>query len=198
MAATRRRLAPEDRRRHLIETALQVFAQQRYDETELEHVASEAGVQRPLIYHYFPGGKKALYLAVVEHAWQMLVAQLDVSGDEPPAERLPQNLGRYLDLIESDDAALAVVRQARRLEDPEVLAVIENASTAVAAGMAHNQLRDDKPSPVVLAGLRAFIGWFDVVLDQWRAGLLTRPQVEALVSETLPAVAKASARAGRE
>jgi len=195
MAATRRRLAPEERRRHLIETALHVFARQRYDETELEDVASEAGVQRPLIYHYFPGGKKALYLAVVEHAWQLLVEQLDTSGDDPPAQRLPQNLSRYLDLIETDDAALAVVRQARRLEDPDVVAVIENASALVAAGMAHNQLRDDAPSAVVLAGLRAFIGWFDVVLDQWQAGLLTRAQVEALVAETLPAVAGAAVRA---
>jgi len=66
-ASAAKRLPPDERRRHLTEVALEVFAKRGYSETELSDVADAAGIRRPLLYHYF-GGKEDLYLAVLELA----------------------------------------------------------------------------------------------------------------------------------
>src|SRR5205823_3474469 len=97
----------------------------------------------------------------------------------------PGNLRRYLDLIEAEDPAILVVLGARRHESPRVRDIIHGAGTALAHGVAHNQLGDDAPSELVLSALRGFLGFFDVVLDDWRAGRIQRAEVEVLVAETL-------------
>src|SRR6478735_4729695 len=97
-----KRLPPAERRQHLVEAALPVFAERGYAGTELGDVAAAAGVGRPLLYHYFKGGKEDLYVAVLEHAWSELVSRLEV---DPQRGRgmLPSNLAGYLDLVEKKD-----------------------------------------------------------------------------------------------
>jgi AcrR family transcriptional regulator len=47
----RRRLAPDDRRQALINSALKLFNTHLYDEVSVDDIAAEAGMSRPLVYH---------------------------------------------------------------------------------------------------------------------------------------------------
>jgi AcrR family transcriptional regulator len=65
MAATRRRLSPDDRRAELLALGAEVFGQRPYDDVRVDEIAERAGVSRALMYHYFPD-KRAFFAAVVK------------------------------------------------------------------------------------------------------------------------------------
>ena len=48
-----RRLQPQQRREHLLDTAAAMFAEQPYDDVMIQDIAARAGVSRALMYHYF-------------------------------------------------------------------------------------------------------------------------------------------------
>ncbi len=48
------RLQVDERRRQLLERATELFATHGYDELSMAKIAREAGVSKPLLYHYFP------------------------------------------------------------------------------------------------------------------------------------------------
>lgn len=187
-----KRLPPEERRRHLVEAALDVFAEKGYAGTELADVATAAGVGRPLIYHYFEGGKEDLYIAVLELAWIRIVEHLEVDPERGRSSILAANLPAYLDLVENRDPAMLVIRGSRRLEGEQVTAATRNAGVMMARGMAMNQLGVDKPDPDVLAALLGFIAFFETLLEEWQDGNINRADVERIVSAALPAIADAA------
>ncbi len=59
------RLDPAQRREQILDAADALFAERAYDEVSIEDVARAAGVTRGLVHHYF-GGRKDVYLALVE------------------------------------------------------------------------------------------------------------------------------------
>jgi len=65
MASARRRLAPEERRRLIVEAAGRLFGEHGYDGTRLDAIATAAGVTKPVLYRHF-ADKRALYLALLE------------------------------------------------------------------------------------------------------------------------------------
>jgi AcrR family transcriptional regulator len=65
MTSPRRRLAPEERRRLIVEAAGRLFGERGYDGTRLDAVAAAAGVTKPVLYRHF-ADKRALYLALLD------------------------------------------------------------------------------------------------------------------------------------
>lgn len=192
MATARsKRLPPEERRRHLVAVALEIFAERGYAETELADVAAAAGVGRPLLYHYFEGGKEDLYVAVLERAWGDLTERLEVDPERGRA-MLATNLPAYLDLIEAGDPAVAVIRGSRRLEGKRINEATREASRLLAAGIAVNQLGAEDPPAGVLASLLAFLAFFETLIEEWRGGRIERADVERIVALALPAIADAA------
>ena len=99
-----------------------------------------------------------------------------------------------LDLVEANDPRVVIVRRSRRLDLPRVAETTRVASAAMARGMAANQLGVDDPSEDLLAVLQAYLGFYEVMLDEWREGRLTREQLQTVMIETLPGVAAAGQR----
>lgn len=64
-AAQTSRMPGEDRRRQLIETALDVFARKGFEGTTTKEIAASAGVTEAVIFRHFPS-KHALYMAVLD------------------------------------------------------------------------------------------------------------------------------------
>ncbi len=62
--ATRTRLSPEDRRRQLLGIGLRMLVDKPIQDLSLDTVASEAGISRSLLFHYFPT-KTDYYDAVI-------------------------------------------------------------------------------------------------------------------------------------
>ena len=62
--AIRTRLSPEDRRRQLLGIGLRMLVDKPIQDLSLDDVASEAGISRSLLFHYFPT-KTDYYDAVI-------------------------------------------------------------------------------------------------------------------------------------
>ncbi|MGI5348851.1 TetR/AcrR family transcriptional regulator [Streptomyces sp. CA-250714] len=106
-----RRLSVHERRSQLLGHALGLFAHRRPEDVSLDDVAASAGVSRPLVYRYFPGGKQQLYEAALRSA----ADQLEQCFAEPPTgpltTRLARALDRYLAFVDEHDAGFMALLQ---------------------------------------------------------------------------------------
>ncbi|MBO8190001.1 TetR/AcrR family transcriptional regulator [Streptomyces spirodelae] len=106
-----RRLSVHERRSQLLGHALGLFANRPPEDVSLDDVAVSAGVSRPLVYRYFPGGKQQLYEAALRSA----ADQLEQCFAEPPTgpltTRLARALDRYLAFVDEHDAGFMALLQ---------------------------------------------------------------------------------------
>ncbi|MGG8405232.1 TetR/AcrR family transcriptional regulator [Streptomyces sp. 12297] len=108
---TYRRLSVEERRGQLLETALQLFAHRAPEDVSLDDVAEAAGVSRPLVYRYFPGGKQQLYEAALRSAAEELTLCFAEPQAGPLTRRLSRALDRYLAFVDGHDAGFSALLQ---------------------------------------------------------------------------------------
>jgi AcrR family transcriptional regulator len=105
MALVRRRLAPEQRRKLIVDAAGRQFGARGYDGTRLDAVAAAAGVTKPVLYRHFDD-KTALYLAVLERHREDLGSFSGAIPPEGPLEaRLRAVLEIWLDYVEAHEYA---------------------------------------------------------------------------------------------
>ncbi|WP_338672923.1 TetR/AcrR family transcriptional regulator [Streptomyces sp. SCSIO 30461] len=104
-----RRLSVEERRSQLLGAALTLFAHRAPEDVSLDDVAEVAGVSRPLVYRYFPGGKQQLYEAALRSSADALVLCFAEPPTGPPTERLGRVLDRYLDFVAQHDAGFSAL-----------------------------------------------------------------------------------------
>ena len=95
----KRRLAPPERRRLIVDAAGRLFGEHGYDGTRLDDIAAAAGVTKPVLYRHF-AGKTALYTALLERHREDL-ASFAVPASGPLEERLRAVLDVWLDYVEA-------------------------------------------------------------------------------------------------
>src|ERR1700720_3780165 len=66
------RLPRHERRRQLLDAALEVFVSQGYHAAAMDEIAERAGVSKPVLYQHFPS-KLELYLALLDESTDALV-----------------------------------------------------------------------------------------------------------------------------
>lgn len=85
------------RRRQIVESACQLFAQRGYADCDMERVASHLGVAKGTLYLYFKS-KEELFLACVDWGMQQMQAAIRAASDDvaEPFERIRQAIRAYL------------------------------------------------------------------------------------------------------
>ena len=106
-----RRLSVDERRTQLIGAALGLFAHHPPEDVSLDDVAATAGVSRPLVYRYFPGGKQQLYEAALRSAADELEQCFAEPQTGPLTRRLVRALERYLAFVDGHDAGFMALLQ---------------------------------------------------------------------------------------
>jgi AcrR family transcriptional regulator len=105
MTSARRRLAPEERRKLIVEAAGRLFGERGYDGARLDAVAAAAGVTKPVLYRHF-ADKTALYLALLErHRADLGSFAAAMPVDGPLEARLRAVLEVWLDYVEAHSYA---------------------------------------------------------------------------------------------
>ena len=101
MQSARKRLAPEQRRKLIVDAAGRLFGERGYDGTRLDDVAAAAGVTKPVLYRHFDG-KTALYLALLaRHRADLATFAGAVPAAGPLEQRLRAVLEVWLDYVEA-------------------------------------------------------------------------------------------------
>lgn len=128
-----RRLSVEERRSQLLEAALSLFAHRAPEEVSLDDVAEAAGVSRPLVYRYFPGGKQQLYEAALMSAADELRDCFDEPEEGPLLPRLTRAVERYLDFVGRHDAGFSALLQGGSVvETSRTTAIVDGVRRAAA------------------------------------------------------------------
>lgn len=122
-----RRMAPEERREQLLDTAVAYILERGLSDFALDKVAARAGVSVPLIYKYFPK-REDILKAVLEREYQYLGARkLSALPPNAPLEPLIRSSQRHgfeylyergpiIRLLASDRAVFDLVRRRGRDE----------------------------------------------------------------------------------
>jgi AcrR family transcriptional regulator len=105
-----KRLRSNERREQLLSVAASLFAASGYDATTMDHVATAAGVTKPLLYQHFDS-KHALYEEIVMTAATTLLDELAVAAAPgvTPREKVERGLTAYFRAVLSDDASFRLL-----------------------------------------------------------------------------------------
>ncbi|MFH8841306.1 TetR/AcrR family transcriptional regulator [Streptomyces sp. NPDC017868] len=128
-----RRLTVEERRGQLLAVALGLFAHRAPEDVSLDDVAEAAGVSRPLVYRYFPGGKQQLYEAALRSNADALNRCFAEPPAGPPTERLGRVLDRYLAFVDEHGTGFsALLRGGSVAETSRTSAIVDEVRRAAA------------------------------------------------------------------
>ncbi len=126
------RMDPDQRRRAILQVAIEAFGEKPYSMVSTAELATRAGITRPLLNHYF-GTKRDLYLAVLRR--MVLIAPLtpDLVPTGSTEERARFVVEHLLDLVARGGRAwLATVGAEGVGWDPEVEQVLDQADDRAA------------------------------------------------------------------
>src|SRR5215210_3742751 len=122
MASTRTRRSAEERRREIIEIAIEHFALHGYNGTSTDQVAREAGISQPYLFRLFRT-KRELFLACHEVMHGRIAETFArAARDLPPEERMPAMGKAYMGLLEDRTSLLFQMQSYAASGDPEIQA----------------------------------------------------------------------------
>ena len=152
-----RRLSVEERRSQLLAAALGLFAHRAPEEVSLDDVAEAAGVSRPLVYRYFPGGKQQLYEAALRSAAEELQHCFDEPRTGPLLPRLSRALDRYLAFVDQHDAGFSALLQGGSVVETSRTSAIVDGVRRAAAEHILSHLQVASPGPRLRMTVRMWI-----------------------------------------
>jgi AcrR family transcriptional regulator len=139
----RRRLAPEVRRRQVLDAAVAVFSEEGFHGASMEAVAARAGVSKPLVYAH-GGSKEELFAACLHREADRLLRSVQAAAgapDEDPRVRLRAALRAFFHAVTTRRQGwLVLYRQASTGQFAAEIAdlrrrIVDRAATLLAAGV---------------------------------------------------------------
>jgi AcrR family transcriptional regulator len=158
------RLQVDERRRQLLARATELFATHGYDELSMAKIAREAGVSKPLLYHYFPN-KRELFEAALAQAAEEHLARVQSDPDAPPAQQLNSSLDAYLSWVDEHRGAYEKLMRSAGI--PEVRELIDHIREDTAQRILAGLSPDGQPRPHVRAAVRGWLWYMDGVCLDW-------------------------------
>jgi len=179
--ARARRLPPEERRAQLLDSAAAIVGTDGPAAVTMERLAERAAVSKGLGYAYFrdaEGVLLALWDREVDAVYRRVEAGLD-RGDSFEAG-LAAAFSAYLDVVAERGDLLGRLRArfGSQARPPRPIARRVRAFLAFWAKRIGEATGADRPTAYALAGMMVSAG--DAAATSWRAGALTREEVERL------------------
>jgi TetR/AcrR family fatty acid metabolism transcriptional regulator len=179
--------AVEDKRRHLLDAAVRVFARKGFHATRVGDIAEEAGVAHGLLYHYFKSKDEVLE-AVFHENWSVLIARIASveETDEPAADQLRHIAAIVLRTwLHLPDVVRVVIREFGRSPElaeriSELAQPIDAIERVIKRGIERGEFRKDT-DPRVAATV--VYGSIDELLTAWVLDRLPAEEEDVAAAE---------------
>ena len=137
------RLPRHERRRQLLDAALEVFVARGYHATAMDEIAERAGVSKPVLYQHFPG-KLELYLALLDESVDTLVDTVRgaLRSNPDPKQRVAATFGAYFEYVGGEGQAYRLVFESDLSNETAVRARLDRVQRECAA-MVSQIVRED-------------------------------------------------------
>lgn len=185
-AKPRTRLAPDARRQEILEHARELFGGRSYAVVSASEIARAAGVTPALVSHYFPGGKRDIFLALVSQLREQVAEAIRVDPSLAVRDRVAVSIENWLGWLESNSETwLATAAQGDYIADPDLQALVDSArelSIDTILTDYADLLTDDRSTRLAL---RSWLGFNRAISRSWLRGEATRAEAALLLTETL-------------
>jgi AcrR family transcriptional regulator len=137
------RLPRHERRRQLLDAALELFVTRGYHAAAMDEIAERAGVSKPVLYQHFPG-KLELYLALLDESVDTLVDKVrDALKSNPEnKQRVAATFGAYFEYVGGQGQAYRLVFESDLGNEPAVRDRLDRGQRECAA-MVSQVVRED-------------------------------------------------------
>ncbi len=175
-----------ERRRQLLDSALEVFVAQGYHAAAMDDIAERAGVSKPVLYQHFPS-KLDLYLALLDASCDALIehCRAALASTDDNKQRVTATVEAFYAYVASDTGAFRLVFESDLTNEPAVRDSVER-MTVETADMVAQVIHDDTGLPAPACRLLAvsLVGMAQVSARFWLAdtGGISQPDAAALVS----------------
>jgi AcrR family transcriptional regulator len=182
----RTRLAPDARREDILDHARRLFGRKSYTAVSASEIARAAGVTPALISHYFPGGKREIFLELVVQLTDSVIETIQVDPIQPLRERVDATVNNWLDWLDANrETWLATAAQGDYIADPDLQALVDAARDRTVdslIGDFADVLTNNRATRLML---RNWLGFNRASSRSWLKGEATRAQTALLLVETL-------------
>src|SRR3984957_4852354 len=120
------RLPRHERRRQLLDAALEIFVSRGYHAAAMDEIAERAGVSKPVLYQHFPG-KLELYLALLDERVDGLIETVRsaLRSTSENKHRVGATFGAYFEFVGGHDEAYRLVFESDLSNEPAVRARLD-------------------------------------------------------------------------
>ncbi len=185
-APGRPRMPRRERRRQLLESALEVFVAQGYHAAAMDDIADRAGVSKPVLYQHFPS-KLDLYFALLDASCDEVIdnCRIALASTDDNKLRVTATVEAFYAYVASESGAFRLVFESDLTSEPAVRDRVERVTIEIAEMVAH-VIRDDTGLPDAACRLLAvsLVGMAQVSARFWLAdgGGIPQGEATALVS----------------
>jgi TetR/AcrR family transcriptional regulator, fatty acid metabolism regulator protein len=161
----------EEKRRHILDAAVRVFARRGFHTSRVGDIAEEAGVAHGLLYHYF-SSKDEVLQTVFRENWRVLVARFEqVEQSDSPADEKLRGIVKILIRTWRNDPDLVTVMVREVGRSPQLASQVDDIgrgfdviTRVIEQGQAEGVFREELDarlaSWVVYGGLEEILtGW---------------------------------------
>src|ERR1700736_3231000 len=137
------RLPRHERRRQLLDAALEVFVSQGYHAAAMDEIAERAGVSKPVLYQHFPG-KLELYLALLDESVEALTdtVRAALASTTDNKQRVSATFTAFFDFVGSTGQAFRLVFESDLRNERAVRERLDS-TMRVCAEMVSEIIRED-------------------------------------------------------
>jgi AcrR family transcriptional regulator len=130
------RLPAHERRKMLIDVAIQAFARKGYHSTTMEEVALGAGITKPVIYQHFRS-KQELYIAILTHVGDAMIAAISnaTATVQSSEERFERGIAAYFRFVYDHRTAFELIFGSSPRRDPEFRTIIASVEERIASNI---------------------------------------------------------------
>jgi AcrR family transcriptional regulator len=180
------RLPRHERRRQLLDAALEVFVSRGYHAAAMDEIAERAGVSKPVLYQHFPG-KLELYLALLDESVEGLIdtVRAALRSTTENKQRVGATFGAYFEFIGGHEEAYRLVFESDLSNEPAVRARLDQVQQECAELVSHVVKEDAGISDDEARLLSvAMVGMAQVSARYWLSshGHITRQAAEQMVA----------------
>jgi AcrR family transcriptional regulator len=184
---TARSIAPEAKRKLLLDAAVRVFARTGYHGSRVGDIAEEAGVAHGLLYHYF-SSKEEVLQTIFRENWGELIERFRAveRAEEAAAEKLAGIAKILLRTWRNDpDLVTVMVREVARSPQLQTQVVEVREAFAIVQRIVEQGQREGDFRPDVDARLASWLlyGGLEEVLTGWVLGGLPADEPEVARAE---------------
>ena len=159
-----RRMDVDERRAQLLERGAELFTSHTYDELSMKEIASEVGISKALLYHYFPS-KQAFFEATLGAWAERLRVATEPDPDLSPVEQLTASLDAFLALVEENSTAYRnLIRSATAVA--EIRDLVEEVRRATAQRILDGLYPDGAP-PKARTAVSGWLWFMDGACLNW-------------------------------